>query len=140
MNYLIVCIASQLIIFLLSIIRVTDTYWNYNNLFNITSSIALFQVFNKIEIDNKIINKLSSYSFSVYLIHTDFMLSVYVYENIMNRTVITSNYLIIYILVYALLTYAICSLIDIIRKFVFKHTLDKIFDKIKWFNKELECK
>ncbi len=141
MNYLIVCIASQLIIFLLSIIRVTDTYWNYNNLFNIISSIALFQFFNKIEIDNKIINKLSSYSFSVYLIHTDFMLSVYVYENIMNRaTVITSNYLIIYILVYALLTYAICSLIDIIRKLIFKHTLDKIFDKIKLFNKELECK
>lgn len=140
-TYLTICIISQLIIFLLSLLRITDSYWDYNNLFNIISSIALFQFFNKFEVNNKIINKMSTYSFSVFLIHSDFMISTYEYESIMHRSVvITSNHLILYIIFYALLTYIICSLIDIIRKTMFKYTIDKIFDRIRIFNKEIDCK
>jgi len=139
--YLLITIVSQMIIYVLSIVKITTTYWDYNNLFNIIGALSLFMFFKNINIQSDIINKFSSYAFSVFLIHCDFMMSDFFYEKIMHRSAIINDHkLIIYVLVYTVLTYLVCSVIDIIRKTLFKLSIDKIFSKIKAFNKQLTCK
>jgi len=139
--FLLITIICQSIVFILSITHITNTYWDYNNIFNIIGALSLFIFFKNINIDSNIINKVSTYAFSVFLIHSDFMMSGYFYDKIMHRaTIINDNKLFIYVIVYTVLTYIACIIIDIIRKFIYKYTIDKLFNKIKIFNKELLCK
>lgn len=138
--YLIIGILSQVCIFILSILKITETYWNYNNIFNIIAALSLFLYFNNLNISCDFINKLSSYSFATFLIHSDFMMSTFFYEKIMKRPfVIQSKKILFYILIYSLLTYLVCSIIEIIRKILFKYSIDKLLAKINFFNKEVKC-
>ncbi len=139
--YLGVYIISVIMLFILSIAKING-YWNYNNIFNIIGAISIFLFFKNINMkSNKYINKIANHNFSVFLIHSDFMLSTFFYNNIMHRYLYINNDVkIFYFLICVFGSYVVCIIIDIIRAFIFKYTIDKILNRIKPINKTLIVK
>lgn len=111
--------------------------FNYNFIINIIGAIALFEIFKNINIkNNKIINKLASYTFAVYIIHTNpFILSdlfklVFKTENFANSILLP-----IHLVLTTLCIYMGCVIIETIRKLIMK----KIDEKIEGIIFKIEC-
>lgn len=111
---------------------------NANKLFAVTFAVSLFMVFKNLNIrDNKWINKLSSATFGVLLIHANSdAMREFLWGGIMKVTnFYDSEYLIIYAVSSVLIIYIVCSLIELFRiRFIEKPILGVIF-KTKIFNK-----
>ena len=57
--------------------------WDYNFIFNLIGSVALFEVFRSINIKySKVINKLATYTFAVYLIDVNSFFNIYLYHTL----------------------------------------------------------
>lgn len=111
-------------------------------LFSRTSPIAIlfaasiFNIFNKIDIkSNKIINKISSLVFGIYLISDHPMVRKFLWIDIFeNYKYVESHYLIIHLVVTVIIVFAISLFIEFIRK----ATIEKVTDKlIKIFESKL---
>lgn len=113
-------------------------FLNYVSPFMVISSIIVVMICSKIEIsiNNKIINKIISYlslcSFSVYIIHSHYLIYDYYLRGIMVKYVYENILiLIVSLFVGIILVYLICFIIDLIRIIIFKLLrIDNFIDKI----------
>lgn len=112
--------------------------WFYSSIFNLISSISLFELFRGIKIkNNNIINKLSTYTFSVYIIHENSFLAKILYQSIFKSNKYwNSNLMILNLLLTVIGIYIICIIIEYIRQLIFKKIID---DKIEKINYEIKC-
>ena len=113
--------------------------WHYNCIFNIISSISLFLIFKNIKFKNKVINKLSKYTLSVYIIHENSFIVRYIYQVIFKTPQFYNNkFLPVHFFATIITLYIACIVIDVIRKFIFKYTVDRLLN-CKIFNKEISA-
>lgn len=106
--------------------------WGYNYIFNVLSSICLFIFFTKLQVQSKIINVISSSVFGIYLIHINHFLAPIIYKNVSQYW--NDNMFILNLIFRVVCIFIGCSLIELIKEFVFSKTIYKLIDKIKLFN------
>lgn len=106
--------------------------WGYNYIFNILGAVCLFVYFNKLNIQLRIINIISSAVLGVYLIHANNFIGSIIYKNVGQFW--NSKMFVFDLIIRILGIFFICSFIELIKEFIFKKTIYKIIDKIKLFN------
>ena len=108
--------------------------YTYSSIFNVIAAVSLFLTFKNLDIkDRKIINVLSSFSFSVYIIHENpFIVSMIFKELFNSMDYYNSNYLILNLLLSVISTYFLCVIIEQIRRLLMKKMIDSKIDKIKY--------
>ena len=100
-------------------------------------TVLIFTIFKKLHIENsKLINKIASTTWGIYLIHANYFLNFIIWEDIvLVEKYINSQMLIINATLSVIGVFIVCALIDIIiEKFVIKNLiklLSKIFNRIK---------
>lgn len=112
--------------------------WLYSNIINLISSIALFELFKSIKMKNsKLINKLATYTFSTYIIHENSFLVTVLYRKVFSSDQYwNSNYMILNLIICTFGIYAICILVEFIRRLLFKKIIDDKINNIKY---EISC-
>ena len=117
--------------------RIGTTEWAYfwppNTLPMFLASIGLFGVFLNLKIPrNRLINKIASTTFGIYLIH-DGPLQATIWHDIINASAYQmSPWLPAYILISALLVFLSCSIIDLGRQWLERMTLGNVFASRAW--------
>ena len=106
----------------------------YSSIFNLIGAISLFLTFKNLKVsDNKYINKLSTYTFSTYIIHENTFLSIILFRELFKSNKFWNSNLLIVNLLYTVLgIYLICIIIEFIRRLLFKKIIDNNIDKIKY--------
>lgn len=114
------------------------TAWNYNTIINLIGSIAIFELFKSIEMKNhKCINKLSTYTFSTYIIHENAFLVTILYRKIFSANEYwNSNGMFLNLITSVIGIYIICIIIEFVRRLIFKKIFDDKIEKIKY---EISC-
>ena len=114
--------------------------WNYNSIFVITASISLFMLFTKFEIKrNKFITYIASFSLATYIIHSNMFIVRDLYCEIFKSDYYShTNLLPINLLISIIGIFIGCIIIEIIRRFIFKYSIDKLVSKFKIYNKTIE--
>jgi len=112
--------------------------WNYNTITNLIGSIAIFELFKSIKIKKStIINKLSTYTFSTYIIHENAFWAKILYREIFHSNKYwSSNKMILNLLISTIGIYVICILIEFVRRLILKKIIDDNIDKIQY---EISC-
>lgn len=112
----------------------TRSAYAYNTIFNLIGSISLFLTFKNMNIkNNNIINKLSTYTFTTYIIHENSFLVKILYRDIFNcDKFYNSNYMIINMIYTVLGIYLICIIVEFIRRLLMKKLVDDKIDNIKY--------
>lgn len=98
---------------------ISTYFFNRTSVLAIVFSVALFGVFITGEkFCNRTINLISSCTLGVYLIHDNHYLRVVLWEDILkNKDYVNSNWMIVHLIVSVVSVFAVCTIIDIIRKF-----------------------
>lgn len=111
----------------------TRSAFAYNTIFNLVGSISLFLTFKNLNIKhNKIINYLSTFTFSTYIIHENSFITKFLYRTIFKcDKYYNSKFIIINFLYTVIGIYVICIIIEIIRRFIMKK-IDKKIDSIDY--------
>lgn len=106
----------------------------YSSIFNLIGAIALFLTFKNLNIkSNKFINNISSYTFSAYIIHENAYLCLILYRLLFKCDLYyTNNFLIVNFIYTILGIYAICLIVEKIRRLLFKRIIDNRIDKISY--------
>ena len=112
---------------------------NYNFIINVINSIIVFLIFKNIQITKgKIISKYAECSLAVYIIHENLFIVSYIYRNIFKSpSFYDSSFLLIHMISSCIAIFIICSLIEFVRKYLFKKTINKFIDKSKYLNKTI---
>ena len=105
---------------------VTERAWAYNTIFNLIGSVAFFEAFKSIDIGyNKVINKLATFTFSVYLIDTNKFFNKFLYHSLFHCNNYWNNFsIVINFIISVIGIYIICIVLDSIRIL----TLGSLFD------------
>lgn len=111
--------------------------FNYNFITNIIGAVALFEVFKNINLkNNKVINKLASYTFAVYIIHTNPFILSNLYKILFETELFYKSRLLpVHLIFTTLCIYFGCIAIEIIRSILMK----KVEDKIEKITFKIEC-
>ena len=104
-------------------------FWPPNSVPMFLLSVGVFNIFLKTEVPhNKLINLLASTTLGIYLLH-DGILNEYLWENVFkNASHQESPYLILYILGTAIIVFAVCAVIDLLRGLLEKHIVVRILE------------
>lgn len=105
----------------------------YSNPFVILQAVSFFLIFEKINIQSKIINFISKLTFGIYLIHDNIFITKYLYKwlNIDNGR-IESYRVLLNIILATIFIFGICGFIEFIRQILFKFIYNrKISGKIR---------
>lgn len=128
MNYLLFfgVIASMLIV------NISHYSWyNSNSLLNLFLSVILIKIFLKFKIQSKSINFIASLSFGVFLIHENGYIRPRLWE-IFEIHNIGQNYFFIFIVIsISLLVYVLCSIIELVRKYLIFTSISKFCLKLR---------
>ena len=97
-------------------------FGNYDNFLIVIISILFFIAFSKIDIGtNKIINRISSATFGIYLIHDNNLIRPFLWISILkNYSYINSKFIILHSLGSILVVFVLCLLIDLLRSCIFE--------------------
>lgn len=109
--------------------------WGYNYIFNVLSSICLFIYFTKLQIQSKIINIFSKSVFGIYLIHINHFVSPIIYKGV--AIYWNSNVFIPNLIFRVIGIFIVCSIIELLKEFIFSKTIYKLIDKFKVCNIEI---
>lgn len=114
--------------------------WTYNSIFVIIASISLFMLLSKIKLNrNKTIIYISSFSLSTYIIHENMITAKWLFQDIFKTDYYSHTSLLpVNLLITITSIFVICMIIEIIRRFIFKYTVNKLLDKNKFYNKTIE--
>lgn len=123
---------------------ISSAKYSYCNPLVVIQSISYFYFFKTLNIKNKLITNISSLTFGIYLIHDNNLIRLYLYKNILKLPFITiySSSIIPKMLLYTILIFITCSIIELVRKIIFKFFYNrkisyKIRKKvIRYFNKK----
>lgn len=104
-------------------------FWPPNSIPMFLLSVGVFSIFLKIDIPyNKFINTLASTTLGIYLLH-DGILNQYLWKEVFkNSSHQSSPYLLLHILGTAVIVFAVCAAIDLLRGLIEKHIVIKILD------------
>lgn len=127
-SYLFIYAGATTVTFLLGIyLGEGSVGWNYNTIFNLASAVSLFLFFSKLKMNSKLINYLATFTFPVYIIHTDVSLRDLIYHKILKCELYwTSNWFVLHMLMSVAALFLICILLEIIRRWIFKVSLQKL--------------
>ena len=102
----------------------------YSNPLLIIQSVAFFEFFGTLRIKSKIINKIASLSFGIYLIHDNTYVRNFIYKflSIQGKLVISYKF-IFFILFITFYIYMSCAIIEFIRQVIFKFIYDRKISK-----------
>nr|WP_295677046.1 acyltransferase family protein [uncultured Intestinibacter sp.] len=110
--------------------------WGYNFITNICGSIILFIIFSKLKIKSYKINYIASFVFGIYIVHCDFQTQDLVFNKLLKcKLYSNSQFLIPHMLFSIIILFIISLIIDIIRKQIFRKTIDPLTSNIKVLNK-----
>ena len=113
--------------------------WQYATIFNLVSSAAFFMIFKNINLkNNKIINALATYTFTIYIIHENTLITKFLYRNIFRSDLFwNSNLMIFHLIITAFGIFLMCVIIEWLRRKIIGKIFDNQIDKIKF---EIKCK
>ncbi len=115
--YFSIYISCSIITFLVASLGFAGRSWGYNFIFNIIGSTALFIMFSKLNIQSNRINYLSSFTFSVYLIHFSPFMIKFLYHDLLScEDYYNSPWFIVHFLVSLLMIYFVSIGIDLVRR------------------------
>lgn len=120
----IVCFMLQLFLSRLLGFEFTS-WWSYNTVFILGGAVCLFLYFSRLKMQSKIINKLAKYSLSVYLIHME----PYFWRDfceVLKLKEYTGVKYIVLLVLFPIVIYLLCSLIESIRILIFGRIEDFI--------------
>lgn len=106
------------------------SFTQYDNPIVIIQSVMYFLFFGYLSFNSKIINKISTTTFGIYLIHENLFLRYNMYKVLKFPSVVTSKTIFIRVLIVSLIIFVVCSLIEYIRQIIFK----------KIYNMKISCK
>ncbi len=108
-------------------------FWRPNTILMLYISVSLFMVFKNLKIKNNIvINKIATNTLGIYLIH-DGPFMVLWWNNFFDNVYILSNLRtnIYMLLVVVIVIFITGMIVDFVRQFIFKYTVDKFIKKIR---------
>ncbi len=110
-----------------------ESLTQYSNPFIIIQSIAFFCLFCTFNVQNKLVNKLSSLTLGIYMIHDNTYVRSNIYKWLkIDAGPITSYKFIIYIFVVTIFIFITCAIIEWIRQIIFKFIYNrKISTKLR---------
>ncbi len=115
--------------------------FDYNSIFNVIGSIALFLVFAKFKFSSRLINKIAKHTLAIYIIHVNTFIVKYIFRNCLKTDIFwKSNFLTLHLVASVFIIFIICLLVDVIREFIFKNTINKFIGNKKFYNYEIELK
>ena len=108
--------------------------WGYNFIFNLIGSVALFEVFRSINIkQNKVINKLATYTFAVYLIDVNSFFNVYLYRTLFHSNDYwNSNGIFLNLIITIIGIYVICIMLESLRVLLLSKLFKRLSNKVKF--------
>lgn len=111
--------------------KYANHFYDRNSIVAIAFSVSLFNYFiNKKSFNNKFINLISSATFGVYLIHDNNYIRSFLWNDIFhNKDYVSSNMILLHVLISVGLVFIVCVLIDLIRQKLIEKPLFKILDK-----------
>lgn len=119
--------------------RIGSSYFDYATPIVMIQTVIYFEFFKTLNIQNKLINKISSCVFGVYLIHDNAIIREHIYKILRIDNGLFSSYKIFpKIVIVASLIFISCTIFEYIRKVVARRFCDlnfskKIIDKFKCF-------
>lgn len=140
----ITCIAGYLLCVLLlshGSIKGSGFAWAYNNAIVILEAVFLFMLFLQIQLSSAMINEFASCAFGVFLIHTSPFFNQLIYEKIFHASHIGEKSVLSIILTVVLCTcffYLLGYVLERIKKFVFKPTVDVFLNRCESMNIKIE--
>ena len=104
-------------------------FWGPNTLPMLVLSVSIFILFINLKINsNKIINLLASTTLGIYMIH-DGIFAGFIWNNIFNtKNHLNGKYPISHIIIATFIIFIFGVIVDLIRQFIEKHTVDKFLD------------
>ena len=103
----------------------------FNSVLALPCAVFIFLFFSRISFESDVINYISKSTLGIYLIHDNFLFRVIIWERIFpNIDYVNNPY--IHSVIKIFVVFAVCLIIDIIRR----ETIEKIF--VKWFNKNCD--
>lgn len=107
--------------------------WNYNFIFNLIGSVALFELFRSINIKhNKVINKLATYTFAVYLIDVNNFFNIYLYRTLFHsNNYWNNNGMFLNLIITTIGIYIICIILESLRVLLFGKLFKWLSNKVK---------
>ena len=110
---------------------------SYNFIINVINSIIVFLIFKNITMTKgKVISKFAECSLAIYIIHENLFIRSYIYRNIFkSSSFYDSSFLLINMIYSCIAIFITCAIIEFVRKFIFKITINKLIDKSKFLNK-----
>lgn len=111
--------------------------YNYNFAGVIFNSLIVFLIFKKYSFrKSKIITTISSCSLATMLIHGHYNIETWMYQVLFNsKAYWNSKYMIIHMIVSCIIIFIICITIEVVRKKIFKHSIDLLLERIKIANR-----
>lgn len=107
----------------------------YNSVFNILASVSLFLLFSKLTFQSKWVNRFAASAFAVFLIHGDYNIMNYLFNELLK---VPQYYLFslwpVLLIVSILGVYIVCAIIDMVKRKLLDKPIRLIFDKIKLIN------
>ena len=113
---------------------VASRAWSYNSIFVMISSIAIFMFFKSISIPHsKIINRIASYTFMVYLIDVNSPFNLFLYRTLFHSNEYwNSNLMILNMIISIIGIYVICLLIETARRLLFSKIEDRLLSHVNY--------
>lgn len=112
--------------------------WGYSYIFVVTGSVALFLFFEALNIGSmKWLNFMAKYSFGVYLIHSDTNFAGILWGDNIKSWYGTALFIPKIVLTIVFI-YCMCVALDFLREKVFMFSIDKIMNKIKVVNRNID--
>ncbi|WP_191668380.1 acyltransferase family protein [Limosilactobacillus walteri] len=130
--YLLIYFITTVLTFGFSI--VADRAYSYSSIFNLISSIALFEFFIHINIGHhNWINQLATYTFAVYIIDVNVPFNKLLYRQVFHSNLYwNSNLLIVNLIITTIGVYLICIAIEFLRRILLDRLFNMGISKIKW--------
>ncbi|WAT23973.1 acyltransferase [Aerococcus urinaeequi] len=94
--------------------------WGYNNILMVSGATLLFLFFSKIDLQSKVINKISKYTLGVFFIHSDPSINTLLYRDVLHtQDYWHSKLYILHFILSIIIVYIISTIIDFIREKIF---------------------
>lgn len=138
--YFISCILLYLIFLFIIYFKIpyfsADYFYSYNFILVLIASVSLFIYFKNLKIKSNVFNKIilffSPLTFGVYLIHENPLVRNKLWDEV--AKLISDKYFYVNIIILGIIVFILCSMIDYIRKLIFK-PIDKKIMNNKFLNK-----
>lgn len=111
--------------------------WAYYFITNILSAISLFNMFNSISINSKLINKIAANTFGVFLLHLNSNILSIEYKIARTDLFWNSNFIVIHMFVVSICIFLVCVILNTVLNKLVNGINNKLISQIRLFNIEI---